>query len=112
MRQTLPRPRVEDRLPFGSRRCGGDQHGSVAVGSFQERAVDLVMPGLELPGSKQGEGQPTHPRTSAIALAKAGTARSHMSSFAVRESRNQPGISKTEPGKTYTSWPTRTSKNA
>src|SRR5439155_17928729 len=53
---------------------------------------------LPISGPEQREGRRAHERTSAIALAKAGTDRSHMSSLAVTESRNQPGISNTEPG--------------
>src|SRR6476659_4881841 len=100
MRQSLRRPRAEHGLPFGRRRRRRDQDGPVAVRSVEQRAIDVVVPRLELAGSEQRERGPAHERTSAIAFANAGTARSHMSSFAVTESLNQPGISNTEPGRT------------
>ena len=100
MRQSLRPPRAEYRVPFGRGRRGGDQDAPVAVGSVQQRAIDVVVPRLELAGSEECERGRAHERTSAIAFANAGTARSHMSSFAVTESLNQPGISNTEPGST------------
>src|SRR3954463_15712490 len=105
MREAFVDPALVDGLALGRRCRGQDQHRTGAA--HEQRPVDVGVPVLEL-GSAE-ERVRAHAEASAIALPKPGSERSTMSSLAVTESRNQPGISNIAPGRTKTSWPRNTS---
>ena len=107
VRETLVDPALIHVVALAGGRGREDQRPPVPTA--EQPPVHVVVPGLELPRSQ--ERVVAHPRASSIALPNPGNERSTMSSFAVTEIRNHPGVSNMRPGSTKTSWARSSSAN-